>query len=187
MKTLMYLFVVAILVIAGCAQDETLFETPDNLELKKAKVPIPMKADLFAVPDMESDPILISGLDPNNPDNYLLTRMIISGTGSHVGRVNAKKSFYEFKSIEFILENGLPFTNQTGIGLMVGANGDSFEFTWWVKQSLLNGDYIGGMEITPGSGTGKFKDSSGSGDIVGGWNQDRTGVLFKIDGYLIYK
>ncbi len=187
MKTLMYLFVAAILVIAGCAQDETLFETPDNLELKKAKVPIPMKADLFAVPDMESDPILISGLDPEDPKSYYPSKMIISGTGSHIGRVNAEKSYYKFEKMEFILENGNPFTNQSGIGLMVAANGDSFEYTWWVKQSLLNGDYFGEMEITPGSGTGKFKGSSGSGDIVGGWNQDRTGVWFKIVGYLVYK
>ncbi len=43
MKRLMYLIVLAILVIAGCAKDDTIFEEPGNLELKKANVPIPMK------------------------------------------------------------------------------------------------------------------------------------------------
>lgn len=182
----MYFFVMAVIFIAGCARDDTMFETPDNLELKMAKVPIPIKADLVAVPDMESDLILVSGLDPNNPGNYYPGRMIISGTVTHAGKVDDEKSYYEFEKIEFVIENGIPFTNQSGTGLMVGANGDSFEYTWWVKQSQLNGDYVGGMKITPESGTGKFKHSSGSGDIVGGWNQDRTGVFFNINGYLYY-
>jgi len=43
------------------------------------------------------------------------------------------------------------------------------------------------MTITPGSGTGKFKGSSGSSDIVGGYHKDGIGVWFKIAGYLVYK
>ncbi len=140
-----------------------------------------------AFPDLKSDPILISGLDPEDPDNYYPSIMLISGTGSHIGKVNAEKSFYKFESMEFALENGIPYTNQSGTGLMVGANGDSFEYTWWVKQSLVDGSYFGEMDITHGSGTGKFKGSSGSGDIVGGWNMNKDGVCFKIDGYLVYK
>ncbi len=185
MKTLTYLFVLAILVIAGCTKDDTIFETPDNLELKKANVPIPMKADLNAVPDMES--ALLEVHLPWGGSYYQPSKMIISGTGSHVGRVNAKKSFYEFKSMEIVIENGILFNYNSGIGLMVGANGDSFEYTWWVKQNMDDGNYYGEMDITPGTGTGKFKGSSGSGDIVGGWNMNRDGVCFKIDGYLVYK
>jgi len=96
MKTIMYLFLVVILVIAGCSKDNTLFENPNNPELKKAKVPIPFKADCYALPDMESDPILISGLDPSNPNNYFASRLIVSGTATHIGKIDAEKSFYQF-------------------------------------------------------------------------------------------
>jgi len=89
--------------------------------------------------------------------------------------------------VELILENGIQFTKQTGNGVMVAANGNSFEFAWWVKQSLLNGSYFGKMTITPGSGTGKFQGSSGLSDIVGGYHKDGIGVWFKTNGYLVYK
>lgn len=89
----MYLFVLAIIVITGCAKDETLFENHDNLELKKAKVPLPFKGDFYAEPDMQSYPILISGLDPNDPNTYFPGRLYIRGTGTPFGKVDSEKSY----------------------------------------------------------------------------------------------
>jgi hypothetical protein len=184
MKTLSYLIVLAVLVIAGCVTDDTMFETQNSLELKKAKVPIPMKMDCRAVPDTESDllPVVIG-------DNtvYIYSRLIISGTGTHLGKIEAEKSFYVIKNGEFFInDDGIPSVRNSGDGKVVGANGDGFEFTWWIKESLVDYTFFGEMEITPGTGTGKFEGCSGSCDIVG--MEPAVGlILFNLDGYLVYK
>lgn len=188
MKTLMYLIVLAILVIAGCAKDDTMFETQDNLELKKAKVPVPFKADLYIVTDLESDVILVEGLNPEDPSSYTKSRLIVSGTGTHLGRINAEKSFYEFESLKFFLdENGYPFLLNTGAGIIVAANGDSFEFTFSIKQDVIDRSWSGTNEIIPGSGTGKFEGCSGTIEAVGGHHEDGIGMWCIAQGYLVYE
>jgi len=182
----MYFFVMAVILIAGCAKDDTMFETPDNLALKKAKVPIPFKADLYAIPDMNSDPILVVGLDPEDPNSYSLSKLIVGGTASHAGRINAEKSFYEFDRMEFVVENGDPLFKNTGIGILIGANGDGLEYTFLVKQ-LLDGSCTGVAEIIPGKGTGKFEGCTGTIDILGGWSENDNNLWFKIQGYLVYE
>lgn len=187
MKTLMYLLVLAILVIAGCDKDNTMFETQDNMELKKAKVPIPFKADLYIVTDWESDKILVEGLDPEDSSSYANSRMIVSGTGTHLGKINTEKSFYEFENLKFFLdENGYPFTLNTGAGIIVAANGDSFEFTFKIIQNVIDYSWSGPNEIIPGSGTGKFEGCSGTLEAVGGW-QDDVGDWCIIQGFLVYE
>ncbi len=188
MKTLMYFLVVAILFIAGCAKDDTMFETQDNLELKKAKVPIPFKADLYIVPDLESDLILVEGLNPEDPSSYANSRLIVNGTGTHLGRINAEKSFYEFESLKFYLdENGYPFTLNTGAGIIVAANGDSFEFTFRIIQDAIDYSWSGTNEIIPGSGTGKFEGYTGTIEAVGGLHEDGIGIWSLAQGYLEFE
>lgn len=91
--------------------------------------------------------------------------MIISGTGTHLGRLDAEKSFYEIQTFELIYEDDTPFFYQTGTGLMVAANGDSQSYTWWAKASLPNLDYVGKIEIN--GGTGKFEGCTGTVDMIG--------------------
>lgn len=186
MKTLMYFLVVAIFVIAGCAKDDTMFETRDNLELKKAKVPIPFKGELYASPDMDSE--LFKVTFPWGGHTFIPSRMIVKGPATHFGRVNSEKSYYEFKTYQLYFdEDGTLFAYNTGIGVMVGANGDSMEFTWWVRQNRVTGDYYGENEVIPGSGTGKFKGCTGSSKTVGWFHEDGVGVAFKIDGLLVFE
>ena len=187
MKTLMYLLLVTILVIAGCAKDETLFENQDNLELKKAKVPIPFKADTYAVPDINSELILVEGLDPDNPASYFHCRLLCSGTGTHIGKINPEKSFYTHEKIVFFMEKGQPFTLNTGTGIIVGANGDGIEFTFESKQSVIDGSFAGTNTIIPGTGTGKFKGATGTLNVVGGWHEDGIGLWIKNEGYVVYE
>ena len=119
--------------------------------------------------------------------HYTPSKLIVSGTGAHVGRIDAEKSFYIIKSIEFFFgDDGLPYTRNTTEGKVVGANGDGFEFTSFVELSLIDLTYSGKMEIILGTGTGKFKGCSGSCDIFDG-GQDNDGTWFKMDGYLVYE
>jgi hypothetical protein len=185
MKTLSYFFVIAILVIAGCATDDTLFENHDNLELKKAKVPIPFKYDAYVVQDKESDLILIEGLDPEDPKSYVLSRLICSGTATHMGKIDPEKSFYILEKMELFFENGIPYTKNTGKGILVGANGDCIEFTFTVLQNAIDFTCTGVNEITPGKGTGKMDGCTGSIYMSGGVFGE--GFLFKCEGYLVFE
>ncbi|MBW6536663.1 MAG: hypothetical protein K0B11_16770 [Mariniphaga sp.] len=184
MKALIYFFVMAVIVIAGCAKDDTMFETQDNLELKKAKVPVPFKADLYMVLDLNSE--LMEVPLPGGGIFYAKTGGILSGTCSHMGKIDAEKSYCYFKNMVFMLdEQGNPCSEQTGTGIIVGANGDSMETTWWNRQSWVDGSYIGTIDIT--KGTGKFEGCSGSGTTVGGWHDDGVGIWQKSEGYLVYE
>lgn len=171
MKTFMYLFLVVILVTAGCAKDDTWFENPNKMELKKAKVPVPLKGEGWSDPDMQSS-----------------TRLLIGGRGTHLGKIDSAKSYYDFKSQDYIEVDGMPFVDMTGYGKLVGANGDSFEFTFVTRQSLIDYTLVSKSDIMPGSGTGKFKGCSGSFNTVG--RLDVSGVhlyVFTIDGELVFK
>lgn len=171
MKKLMFLFVVAILVIAGCSKDDSLYQNPNNVELKKAKVPIPINGQTW------SDP------DPQSNNKYFM-----GGTASHVGNINAEQSFYEFYTIDYIEIDGLPYYDLTGYGKVVAANGDSFEFKFSTKQSLTDYSLVSKSVITPGSGTGKFKGVSGSWTSVGGLDVSNEHLFaFSMDGEIVFE
>jgi hypothetical protein len=168
MKKLRYLLVMAVILIAGCATDDTMFETQDNLELKSANATIPFKADCWAIPNMDTP-----------------GRLDVGGTGTRLGKINPEESFYQFLTNgEGEDEHGVPCYHLTGFGKMVGANGDGMEFTFKSRQ-YLDGSFIGVAEITPESGTGKFKGSTGSIDNFGATTMD--GIWFKAIGYLEFK
>jgi hypothetical protein len=167
MKALMYFFVMAVIVIAGCAKDDTMFENQKTLELKKAKVPVPFKADCFAVPDAE-----------------MYWKLWVSGTATHIGKID-EKSFYIIEAMEDV--EGVPYHINTGSGKLVAANGDCIDCTFWVKQSYIDGSYTGTVTFTPGTGTGKLKGVTGTCNMVGGMDDEKGGTWFTIDGYIVFE
>ena len=190
MKRFICFLAIGMFLFAACSKDDTFIERFDSFKLekthKRANVPIPFKGDFCGVPDMESEPGSITL--PNGITIEFCTRMIISGTGTHLGRVDGSgTSYYEVDNTQFVPENGLPFMMQSGTGKMVAANGDSFEFTWWAKISLLDRKWVGEFEIIPGSGTGKFEGSSGSFESVGQADPVEHINCWFSEGYLIYE
>lgn len=193
MKTFISFLAIGMFLFAGCSKDAVFDERPEGFELNdahlRANVPIPFKSDLCAVPDMTSESILypIPGLDPNDPNSYYKKRMIISGTGSHLGRVmDSGTSYYEVENCAFLPEAGHPFLWQWGTGILVAANGDSFEWTWWAKISLPDRNWVGEFEIIAGSGTGKFEGSSGIFEGIGQANPEEHMNCWTDEGYIVY-
>ena len=80
-------------------------------------------------------------------------------------------------------ENGIPYTKNTGKGILVGANGDGFEFTFTVLQNVIDFTCTGVNEITLGTGT--LEGYTGSIFMSGGVFGE--GFLFKCEGYLVYE
>lgn len=172
MKTLVYLFSIVILVIAGCAKDDTI-----------TTAPIAMKIDCRAIPDNNSDliPVAIPGYDVY----YTYSRLNVSGAGSHIGKIDEEKSYYVINAAEsFLAEDGLQYVRNSGHGKVVGENYDGFEFTFWSNESLNNFKIAGELEITPKTGTGIFKGSSGTLDILG---SDANRLWLCIEGYLVFE
>ena len=188
MKPVISFLAIAMLLCAGCAKDDTFDERSDSFELqkiqKRANVPIPFKAELCAVPDMESE--LLSITLPNGNIIYYQSGMIISGTGTHLGRVDPEASYYEVEATVFLLETGHPYLVQSGTGKMTAANGDSFEFTWEAKISLPDRNWVGEFDIIPGTGTGKFLGCSGLFDSFGQANLEEHRNCWTAEGYILY-
>lgn len=187
MKTLGYFLVLAIFVFAGCTKDEVLFESQDILELKKTQIPVPVKADCFAIPDQES--ALVSYLTPEGTVSYTYSKLNVSGTSSHIGKLNPETNFYVLESLElFYGDDGHPYTLNKGYGKIVSPNGDEMGFTLEVIQSFdETASYTGKTYIVPGSGTGRFKGCTGFFDLVGAMDFAKGGTWFKMKGYLVYE
>jgi hypothetical protein len=192
MKALIVFLAIGMFLFAGCSEDVFFNEGLDGFEMKnapsRANVPIPFKSDGCAVRDMEAPFLLlpIPGLDPEDPNSYSASRMIVSGTGTHLGRINPETSYYTVEAMQFLIEAGHPFLIQSGTAKMTGANGDSFEFTWWAKISLPDRNYTGEFEIIPGTGTGKFLGCSGLFDVVGKADPVEHINCWTCEGYIQY-
>lgn len=189
MKTLISFCMVLMMMLVACNKDE--FVQEESLELKKAKVPIPMKADFCATPDLTSPMMLIPipGLDPTNPNSYLPSKMFVSGNSTHMGQVDSEKSYILVESLKLIVEpveGGSPlfFLKQTGTGVMTAANGDDYQITWWAKTSLANWTYIG--EVKMFDGTGKFEGMTGTVQMVGAVDKVAGTNCWKADGFMEY-
>ena len=185
MKTTCFFMTImtVLFLFAGCAKDEMFNDNMNTPELKKAKVPVPMKVDLCASPDMNSELILspIPGLDPNDPASYIVRKWIIGGNGTHLGKLNSEKSFYDVATFEFIIEDDNPYLIQTGNGFWVAANGDNINYEWRAKATL-DLHYTGEIEFQ--SGTGKFEGCSGTLYMVGSFDPVTFINCFTAEGYM---
>lgn len=172
MKTLMYLFSIAMLVIAGCAKEDTIPEAT-----------ISMKIDCRAAPDISSD---LFQVDIPGEDAYnTYSRFKISGAGRHIGKIVAEESYYVIKSAEFFIDNdGLQYIRNSGVGKVAGENNDGFEFTFWSNESLNDFKIAGELNVTSKTATGIFKGSSGTLDIHG---SDANRLWLCIEGNLVFE
>lgn len=169
MKALRYLFLMLMagVLISGCEKDTPLVDDQENVELKRAQVTIPFKANCQALPH------------PEIPGRYM-----VSGTATHAGKLNPQESFYQFTSMEIVEIDGQPFWHLEGFAKLVGANGHGFEATLWSYQTLDLTSFYGKVFITPGTGTGQFQGCTGTLDSSGGVGPE--GLFMTISGPLVY-
>ncbi len=156
----------------SCAKDDT-----------TTKIPISIKIDCLAVPDKKSDLIPVN--IPGQVVYYTYSRLIVRGAGRYLGKIDAEKSFYVIKSIEFFTNDvGLQYIRNLGEGKVVGTNGDGFEFTFWSVESLDNFKIVGELKTILETGTGIFEGCSGTLNIVGSANNK---LWLCVDGYLFFE
>jgi len=169
MKSLIYLLTFALVLLSGCAKD---ILNDENADLKKATVPIPMKAWFCSTPNPDLPPIHIANL-PDVPGNYFPGGGFISGHATHCGEVIASKSPSVIKQIYFDVAHYIA-TGEMRIvmkneGRITAANGDSYRFKSTAYVSMA--DKIENMTFTGpvymDDGTGKFEGMTGTVEMTG--------------------
>lgn len=159
MKTWTCLFLLAMLLLAGC----------DKNDLAN-KNPIDFKAECWSVPDLK-----------------VSSKYMIGGTASLLGEINTEQSYFDFKTVKYMEIDGFPFFDMRGSGKMTGGNADSFEFNFKISQSLIDQHLVGKIDIIPGSGIGIFKGCCGCLYNIGRINDNELqSFIFTIKGSLAF-
>jgi len=159
MKTLISFFVLMLVMLVACNKDQFVQEEP--LTLKKAKVPVPMKADFCFTPNTGLAPIHITGL-PDVPTAYLPGGGWMSGNATHMGELIMEESELTVLSASFDPNTGI--VTWLATGKATAANGDYYYYdaTTYVNS---DGTFTGPVEMR--DGIGKFKGATGTVQMVG--------------------
>ncbi len=207
MKTLVYLFAIVTILFAGCAKDEMFYENSNNLELKKAKVPIPMKAE-FCMTNAPNpgctnpmcNMIPVIGAPDFFPIKAFPVYGLISGHATHMGEVITEKS-YGIKTSCIYKDFGTPNPLDDELwmesyGRITAANGDSYAFIHPAESPLkikLNLFYSNipilpfTGEVIMSDGTGKFEGVSGLVIMEGQTDLQAQTTCWTAEGTMTYK
>ncbi len=183
MKTVISFFFIMMIMFVACTKDQ--FVQEENLELKKAKVPVPLKADFCFTPNMEGAfdangfpnmdvLMLIVGLDPQKPTSYLPRSGWLSGNATHAGKLQMMESPMTAVSAKF--ENNKVVWVTTGKN--TAANGDYYFYDATSYSNPMDGTFTGDVYMR--DGIGKFKGMTGTVQMVG------QGTCWHAEGTMIY-
>jgi hypothetical protein len=171
MKTLIYLFVVAMLLFAGCAKDGMFDQNSNTPELKKANVPIPDKGEVCMIPD--TTVLLPVTLGPNGPvlpKIKMYKYALLTGHSTHYGKFGEQTSMignWAYLDQEALSQNKKIIVSEYEV-FTYAANGD---YTKGISVSRIdvtdpNNKTITG-EVTIIEGFGRFKNAKGVATVNG--------------------
>jgi hypothetical protein len=187
MKTLISFFFLLMVMLVACNKDQFVQEESQALTLKKAKVPVPMKADFCFTPNMEGAfdangfpnlnvVMLIEGLDPQEPTSYLPRSGWLSGNATHTGKLQMTESVMTAISAHFDFEKGRVVWVTTG--KITAANGDYYYYDATSYANPMDGSFTG--DVIMRDGFGKFKGMTGTVQMLG------QGSCWHAEGTMIY-
>jgi len=161
MKTLISFCMFLMIMLLACNKDQFVQEEP--LMLKKANVPVPMKADFCFTPNMDAPLMLIVGLPADQPTSYLPSAGWLSGHATHSGKLQMMESPMTAVSANFDFEKMLVVWVTTGKN--TAANGDYYYYDATSYSNPQDGSFTG--EVVMRDGIGKFKGATGTVQMVG--------------------
>ena len=181
MKTLIYFFAVAMLLFAGCAKDEMFDDNINTPELKKAKVPIPVKGEVCMIPNPEGERMPVT----RGPNGTIIPGMTLDKTAnfygiqSHMGKLGEQSLMTGVSAYLDLAELPTRRVIVTVYEVMTfAANGD---YTTGISESRIDVTDIDNKIITGTytitGGSGRFENVSGGGEISGVlpcWNVEGT-------------
>jgi len=202
MKTLISFFVIMVVMLVACNKDQFVQdEQPPTL--KKAKVPVPMKADFCMKatdnPDTPGlDIIPVSGAPALFPIKAIHSYSKISGHATHMGEINTELSYSITTRCDYIDNDPDGFSPNDEIwmeshGRITVANGDSYAFIHSTPLvAKLNLLYSGVLilpytgEVTMSDGTGRFEGATGKVMMVGQTDLVAKTNCWTADGFMQY-
>ena len=165
MKTLIYLFVIAMLLFAGCAKDE-MFTDEADLNLKKAEMKmVPIKADFYSVTTLTGDYDLPK-------EGYLV------GNFSHLGKIIPGNSTWTATTLDFTAEFWVAYVE----GQLAAANGDLLNYSFTGTLDLAKNEFT--AVVAYNGGTGRFENCTGEADLTGYLNFDTGSFIMKVNGMI---
>ena len=166
MKTLVYLFVIAMLLFAGCAKDE-MFTDEADMNLKKAEMKtIPMKAEFYSVP---------TEFDANG----MTTAGFLVGNITHLGKLISEQSPYTTTEIDYTNYPNVLFWME---GHLAAANGDFLYYQLTGTLDMLTG--IVESDVTYLGGTGRLEKYTGNAHFTGQLDPVTNNVYCTLEGVL---
>lgn len=200
MKTLISFCMVLMIMFVACNKDQFVQEEP--LMLKKAKVPVPLKADFCMTatdnPDTPGpDLIAVSGAPTGFPIPAIHSYNKISGHATHMGEINTELSYNITTSCVYKNQGTLDIKDDEiwmeSHGRITVANGDSYAFTHSTPLvAKLNLFYSGVLilpytgEVTMSDGTGRFEGATGKVMMVGQTDLVAKTNCWKAEGTMTY-
>jgi hypothetical protein len=164
MKTLIYLFAVAMFLFAGCAKDE-MFEEDMNLKSAEMKM-IPMKAEFYSV-STESDDY------GGTAAGYLV------GNFTHLGKIIPEQSTYKTTISDY---SSYPLVIFKMDGQLAADNGDLLFYTLDGTMNMSTGAVD--ADVTYPGGTGRLEKYTGNAHFAGQFDPATGYIYCKLEGTL---
>lgn len=173
MKTLVYLFVIAMLLFAGCAKDE-MFTDDSASNLKSASVKmVPLKTDFYSITTAVDEYMLPA-------EGYLV------GTFPHLGKLISEKSTWKSTTTGVVFnEDATGYLSSTSHveGQDVAANGDILYYYFDSSFDYVNNVFTADP-VKYNGGTGRFENCTGEG-LCTGYIDYETGLfMLHVDAML---
>lgn len=177
MKNFLYFLVVSFGMLFGCAKESI---NDENLDLKKAKVPVPMKAEFCMTPDPATPPVKVQGTPLYHPVTgalifpaaFLPGAGSISGHATHMGEVITGESPMTtvscYLDIPHLMATQEPVVVANYAGKITADNGDYYKFTATLNVVLPGMTFTG--QVYMFDGTGNFEGMTGTVDVAGQGN-----------------
>lgn len=166
-KLACFIAIVSLAMLFGCSKD---ILTDENLELKKAKVPIPLKGETCMVPDSE-ERILVHFGSPDGPivpDATVVKYTTLYGNMTHLGKIG-EESWMEGREGAYIdavaYAEGQTIVVATYDARIFAANGDYIDIVSNIRIDRSNQSITGENTITGGSG--RFENVTGTSTLSG--------------------
>jgi hypothetical protein len=168
MKTLVYLFVIAMFLFAGCAKDE-MFTDDADINLKSAEVKgVPLKGDFYSVPTAWDETGMMSA-------GYLV------GNITHLGKLIPELSTFDITEADLSTYPNIVYWME---GQLAAANGDLLFYTIVGTADMTIGTVE--ADVTYTGGTGRLEKYTGSAHFTGQTDPE-TGYTYCTTEGVLYK
>jgi len=176
MRFVMSLLAISLVMLFSCSKDTLTDENPD---LKKAKVPIPMKVEICMISNTTVDSIDVENTPVLGPSGQVLIPALglsgaawLSGHGTLIGEMIQEESTMvghdAYLDMDALFTTGRVVIVAVYEGRITAANHDYFDFISNIRIDATDpSDRVITGDVSITNGTGKFEGMTGKSNLYG--------------------